>query len=118
MKETQTLKAVVADLMRLMTEHADLPVVPMVDGAIAGDDWGYWLGSFRSIRVDEYLLTDCNIQFRSDDDVFEVLEAYLPSDEFDKLPESEEGCRPYYDKLPWKKAIVVFVDEPTKDDIC
>ncbi len=31
---------------------------------------------------------------------------------FEALPESEEECRPYYDKLPWIKAIIVYIDLP------
>ena len=32
------------ELFRLMRENPDLPVVPMVDGEICGDDSGYWCG--------------------------------------------------------------------------
>ena len=32
------------ELFRLMQENPDLPVVPMVDGEIVGDDSGYWVG--------------------------------------------------------------------------
>lgn len=34
------------ELFKLMQENPELPVVPMVDGEIPGDDCGYWLGSW------------------------------------------------------------------------
>ena len=98
-------------LFQLMRENPDLPVVPLVDGEIPGDDCGYWLGAWGHAEVDEYLICkrdDC-ISFKSWDDVFDVLEKYLTDEEFEKLPESESECRAYYDALPWKKAIIVYI---------
>ena len=35
------------ELFRLMKEHPDLPVVPMVDSEIVADDcYTYWMGSW------------------------------------------------------------------------
>lgn len=101
-------------LFRLMAENPDLPVAPMVDGEIPGDDGGYWLGAWGNSRVDEYLLVSNRdlVVFKSDDDVFDVLERCLSDDMFEKLPESEEECRPIYDALPWIKAIIVYIDQP------
>lgn len=98
-------------LLKLMQENPELPVVPMVDGEIPGDDSGYWLGAWGNARVDEYLLINkCKwMVFKSDDDVFDVLEKYLSDDEFEKLPETEEECRPVYNALPWTKAIIVYI---------
>lgn len=102
------------ELFNLMRENPELPVVPMVDGEIAGDDSGYWLGAWGCARVDEYLLTQNSewMVFKSDDDVFDVLERHLTDEEFEKLPETEEECRPYYDALPWTKAIIVYINLP------
>lgn len=33
-------------------------------------------------------------------------------EELDALPNNESECRPYYEKLPWKKAIVVYIVLP------
>lgn len=102
------------ELFKLMQENPELPVVPMVDGEICGDDSGYWLGAWGSAQVDEYLLTQNRelMVFKSDDDVFDVLEKHLTDEEFEKLPETEEECRPYYDALPWTKAIIVYINLP------
>lgn len=102
------------ELFRLMKENPDLPVVPMVDGEIARDDCGYWMASWGRSHVDEYLICDYaeRIVFKSDDDVFGTLEDYLSCDDFEKLPNVESECRPIYDELPWKKAIIVYIELP------
>lgn len=106
------MKKNTAELLRLVKENPDLPVVPMVDGGIAWDDSGYFMAAFGAAEVDEYIIAkaDDRIYFKSDDDVFDVLEHVLSDEEFDALPQSEEECRPYFDKLPWTKAIIVYID--------
>ena len=103
------------DLFKLMQENPDLPVVPMVDADIvAGDDYGRWMGSWGSASVDEYLIPpdDRPMIFKSDDDVFDTWEQCLPEAEFEALPENESECRPFYDALPWVKAIIVNINLP------
>lgn len=96
-------------LFQLMKEYPELPVIPMVDGEIPGDDCGYWLETWGMANVDEYLITNDRVLFKSDDDVFEALERFLPDDEYYRLPDVESECRKQYDALPWKKAIVVYI---------
>lgn len=101
-------------LLKLVEENPDLPVIPIVDGEIPGDDCGYWLGAWGNSRIDEYLLVSNRdlVVFKSDDDVFDVLERCLSDEKFEKLPESEEECKPIYDALPWIKAIIVYINRP------
>ena len=100
------------ELFRLMKENPDLPVVPMVDGEICGDDSGYWMAGWGESRVDEFLICERaeRTAFKSDDDVFGTLEDYLSYDDFDKLPDLESENHPIYDALPWKKAIIVYIE--------
>lgn len=104
------------ELFRLMQGHPELPVVPMVDSDIVADDGGYWIGSWGSARIDEYLIAERSgkILFRSDGDVFDALYEYLSYEEYEDLPEADEGCRPYYDNLPWVKAIIVYINLPER----
>lgn len=102
------------ELVQLMQKNPDLPVVPLVAGELVGDDYSYWLGRFGSAHVDEYIVQgeDKPIIFKSDDDVFGTLEAVLPDNVLNALPDdlTEEKCRPLYEALPWQKAIVVFIE--------
>lgn len=102
------------ELFRLIKENPELPIVPMVDADIVGDDSGYWLGAWGRAEVDEYFISERaeRVFYKSDGDVFDVLERHLSDEEFEALPESEEECRPYYDKLPWIKAIIVYINLP------
>lgn len=100
-----------SELIKVIKQNPDLPIVPMVDGGIPGDDSGYWLGVFGYAVVDEFVISRRDmVLFKSDDDVFYTLERCLTDDEFEKLPETEEECRPFYDALPWTKAIIVYIN--------
>ena len=98
------------ELFKLMRENPDLPVMPMVDGEIPGDDCGYWLGAWGTAQLDEYLVASDRVIFKSDDDVFDALERFLSYDEFLTLPDVESECRKIYDALPWEKAIIVYIE--------
>ena len=102
------------ELFRLIKENPELPIVPMVDADIVGDDCGYWIGAWGRAEVDEYFISERaeRVFYKSDGDIFDVLERHFSDEEFEALPESEEECRPYYDKLPWIKAIIVYINLP------
>ncbi len=103
------------EFLQLVKDNPDLPIVPFVDGEICPDYCGRWMGSFGGARIDEYLFPrypDNPVLFKSDDDVFDVLEKHLTDAEFEALPADEETCRAVYDGLPWKKAIIVYIDLP------
>ena len=108
----------IKELLELIRTNPDLPVVPMVDAEIPGDDCGYWLGACLRARVDEYLISGeyGQVLFKSDDDVFDTLEKYLDGDEYDRLPGTESECRPIYDALPWIKAIIAYIGLPEEAD--
>ncbi len=101
------------ELFRLMQENPDLPVVPMVYYEVVYDDnFECYLGSWGKARIDEYLITDSQIWFKSDDNVFDVLEETLSYEDYSTLPSTEDEYRPIYDELPWVKAIIVNIDLP------
>ena len=103
--------AEIKNLLKLIAENPDLPIIPIVDSEIVGDGYGYGLGSWGSARIDEIILTSAyGILFKGDDDIFDTLEKCLTDEEFEKLPETEKQCRPYYDALPWEKAIIIYIN--------
>ncbi len=101
------------ELFRLMQENPDLPVVPAVDCDVVGDGSGRWRGLWGEARVDEYLIINNKMYFKSvDDNVFDVLEAVLSYKAYKALSEDVDKCKPIYDALPWVKAIIVNIDSP------
>lgn len=102
-------------LLSLMCLNPELPIVPMVDSEIVAEDCGYWEGSWGNARIDHYLVSDYGILFKSEEDIFDALEKYkhLPKEEIPNFPETEEEARQYYEALPWKKAIIVYINLPT-----
>lgn len=99
------------ELLKLIEQNPDLPVIPVVDGEIVTGDYEYYYASWGYAAVDEYLVTkrDDRVYLKSDDDVFGVLEHQLSESEFEALPEIESECRQIYDDLPWTKAIIVYI---------
>ncbi len=112
------------ELLRLMEEYPDLPVVPMVEGEVVSGDkysYSYWMGNWSSAVLEEYIICKQHLWlgqvfFKSDGDIHEVLGKYLTDGEIENLPESEEDCKEIYHSLPWTKAIVVFIDLPELDE--
>ncbi len=103
-----------ADLLQIIKENPDLPIVPIVDAEIVDDDYGRYLGAWGGAYVDEYIVGkyyDDRVIFKSDNDVFNALEHCMSHEKFEALPDDEEKCRPYYDNLPWVKAIIVYINK-------
>ena len=101
----------VKNLLELVKENPDLPIVPMVDGEIvAGDDFATWMGTWGGAWVDYYII-DPNgmVLYRSHYDVIDVLERCLSEDEFDALPDDEIDNIRTFDARPWTKAIIVNI---------
>lgn len=100
-----------AQLLDLMKENPHLPVVPMVRSEIVCDDsWAYWMGSWGNAQVDLYLLTDSRVLFKGDDDAYDVLLHFMDPDKLDNMTTKEMYVA--YDDLPWKKAIIVYIETP------
>lgn len=101
------------ELMTLVQQNPDLPIMPMVYGGIAGDSDNYWLGIWGMAKVDDYIF--CNkinrVLLKDDEDMYYVLECFLSKEEFKALPQEDEECLEIYDKLPWTKAIIVYIND-------
>lgn len=104
-------KNALKDLCKLMNEHPELPVIPMVDSEVVlGDEFCYWICALKSASAEDYIVSPTGaVICRDPDNVMETLELVLPTEKFETLPETEAECKPYYDELPWKKAIMLFI---------
>lgn len=99
------------ELFKLIAENPDLPIVPMVDGEIVGDDCGRWIGAWGSSYIGEYILGADRVHFREDDDPSEidtVLSEQFGEEYYSYICDDMEA----YAGLPWIKAIIVNIDVP------
>lgn len=104
-----------SELIRLIQENPDLPVVAMVDGELGGEEYCWYLGAWGSVEIDEYVRAinyDNGILLKSDGDIIDTLERYFDPFDFDELPDSDEECKKIYDDLPWTRAIMVQIKIP------
>lgn len=104
----------VRNLINLIKQNPDLPIVPMVEYDVVDDDYGTWMGKWGQARVDEYLLISNNeyvvgtVYFKSDEDIEGVLYRYFSEDEYERMTDGEALDK--YEKLPWIKAIIVDIN--------
>ena len=123
------------ELLKLVAENPELPVVAMVDGEICWDDCRYWLGSFTRAEITELgLIGDRYYDDRDDfkeayydkyceelDEKFNfnpVISAfgnYYTNEAIKTNEEAENGLEAYLDEMADKymtKMIAVYVGPP------
>lgn len=113
------------ELIKLIKENSDLPVVPMVDAEIAENDSGYWLGSWQGAYIGKYILhEDYGIIFydEKEPDIVGIFEKFFDYEKCgidEELPDSEALplMRNIIDTLNWTRAIVVYIVLPEREEI-
>ena len=104
----------IEELLKLIKEYPNLPIVPMVDGEVCGSDSSLWLGSWGDSELTEYYVGRECVHFKGD--------------EIEGVLYDMDGCRYGYDKdgrdldtlsdeewdnlyksLPWIRCIVVYI---------
>ena len=107
----------VEELLELIKENPDLPIVPMVGSeVVAGDDYGYWIGSWGTCEVTEYYLGNERVHFKDPADEEEVLGDLqgcrwgCTPDGKDIYDLSDEEWDELYKSIPWIKCIVVYIE--------
>ena len=102
------------EIIKLIEENPDLPIVPMVDSEVVADDFGYWLGEWGICEVTEYYNGREHIHFRDDDeedvlnDMVGCKYSHDPQgrDIYDLTDEEWDAL---YKSIPWTKCIVVYI---------
>ena len=99
-----------AKLYKLMQENPDLPVLPMVDGEVVGNDYDNWQGVWGDVDIDSYIEEDECLYLYSDfiDDMETVLNNVLS--ETDWCWEPIENVTREFNNLPWEKVIFVYIE--------
>lgn len=104
------------ELLKLIKENPDLPVVPMVDGEIVGDDsYQYWLGRWGHSEVTEYYMGREKVHFKNDDEENILID--LDGCKYGRDTQgrdiydlSDEEWKALYESVPWAKCIVVYIE--------
>ena len=103
------------EIIKLIEQHPELPIIPMVYGEVVGDDsYQYWLGQWGRCEITEYYLGKEKVHFR-DDDEEDVLtdmkgcEYSCTKDGRDIYELSDEEWDKLYATIPWTRAIVVYI---------
>lgn len=124
------------ELLKLISENPDLPIIAMVDCDVVGEDSGRWLGYFSRAELGEYATDDERYyddreDFKervfdySDEELCEKF-GYDPCickysvekgqhtvEQFEANEKAEEAMNKYLDEIAEKaftKAIIVYVD--------
>ena len=108
------------ELIKLIKENPELPVVPMVNYelALCIEDYGYWVGSFGSAQVEEFACVEMygnnKVIYKQDQGYIEEYFAEKILDENEDLSdeEIEKLAHERAEALPWKKAIIVYIELP------
>ena len=96
------------ELFKLMQENPELSVIPIVDSDIINKEWLSWyIGRLDSPEIDEYLVVYEIIHTKLSDDLWDVLEASYGEFKVSKM--TEEEAAEAYQRLPWIKAIMLYV---------
>ena len=100
------------ELLKLVAENPDLPVVPMVDSEVCGgDEYGYWLGEFGRSEVGEYALFD-DRYFTDREELEERYADYVADDYPEMSDEDFFAMVKEKTKDWWIKAILVYIETP------
>lgn len=100
-----------SEYLKLVKKNPTLPTLCMVDSDIVADDCcGRWAGQIGSCEIKEYafieMYSDCATYVEKDD--AEDYEEYLRDRDY-----TDEQVKQAMQEVPWKKAIVLYIDLPT-----
>lgn len=93
----------IKNLVKLINENPDLPVVPMVGQDIVADYTGEWVADIGMAEVLELYIYGERVIFKNDKGI-QMLKLEL---------DSETVTEEFIDSLDWMKAIVVHIETPT-----
>ena len=96
------------ELFRLMREHPELPVIPMVNTeVVADDDYTWWMGSFGRVELAGYILAWDRVLIRGWDDdetVLDMLDEYIG---WESWPDEKVDAA--IKAFPWVECIMVHI---------
>lgn len=104
------------ELLELIKQNPDLPVIPFVDPILCCDLDRRWKGSLGKARITEYTAYGEDIYFRDRlEDFKQELRVQFSWDSGYDDEIVEEQVQQYLDNLVWHKAIILDIDMPEVD---
>lgn len=103
----------IKDLLRLIEEHPDLPVVPMVGQGIVADCTDEWIANFGKAELSKICMYEEAIIFYEESPlkIAEALDFY--HDFLGVWGETGKLTKEAIDSLDWLEAIIVHIETPT-----
>lgn len=100
------------ELLKLVEEHPDLPVIPMVDSDVVADDmYATWMGSFGRCYVGKYAIEEWRdeprVLFDDEEELIESIAEYKYNGTDEDYKRAEEEA-----KELWQDAIIVYIGTP------
>ena len=112
------------ELVKLITENPDLPVIPMVSTQCKlGGDSDYYCASLGSAKVEEYAIVELSEEklFVTKDSLRYIEDCFAEEISDDNPDLSEEVvanmAHEKVAEIEWSKAIVVYIEELEKEDV-
>lgn len=104
------------EFIKLVKEHPELPVIPMVSGEIVGsDEYAHWMGSFWKSDIREYAIDsyygDGFVRYRDDYGAEEELVESIAEGKYKGTDEDYRRAKQEAEKL-WMKAIILYIESP------
>ena len=104
----------IKEILKLIDEHPDLPVIPMVGQDIVADCTGEWVAHFGKAEVKKMCIYGEKVIFREEKNAIKTVEALELEwlTEGRTREESIERLNGYLDELDWLEAIIVHIETP------
>ena len=106
-------KEKIDNLLRLVSENPELPIIPLVDSDIACCDYGWWAGEWGDARIDETFSDDEHFYTRSnsEDDLVEKLIDNEQIFGWESMTdeELEHEAKKRVANYNWTKCIIVYI---------
>jgi hypothetical protein len=107
------MKDNIKDLLRLIKEHPNLPIVPMVGQGIVADCTDEWIANFGKAEIRKICMYEEAIIFY-DENLLKIAEALdFYRDFLGVCGETGKLTKEAIDSLDWLEAIIVHVETPT-----
>lgn len=114
----QAMNENIKDILKLIDEHPDLPVIPMVGQDIVADCTGEWVAHFGKAEIKKMCIYGEKVIFRGKEDAIKTVKALereglIVRETGEKREESIGVINDCIDNLEWLEAIIVHIETPT-----